>query len=294
MRSAIRPSKLYIPEETRAYREKAVKIAGRPLATVFGALFRGCHYVAALNMFRVYEKPFEMYGRYLWGRGRYPAVVTVRTPSGILPLDVYSADDVLTVNEIFCRRDYPTESSDSVFVDFGSNIGISAAYFLSRGPASFAYLFEPLPSNLERLERNLHQFEGRYVLQGAAVGTRAGDAVFGWEQTGRYGGLGRKTGNYISVKCLDSNEVLREIIEKHGRIDVVKIDIETLERDVTERIPIELARKIHKVYVEYPFTRNPLAHTHTSRQYSNVTQFFNKESAARTWSGSGLSAVQGG
>jgi FkbM family methyltransferase len=248
--------------------------SGRPASIVMGAAFKRCHYVAAVNMFRVYRKPFEMFRRYLLGQGTYPAVVEVKSPIGELSLNVYSAHDVVTVNEVFCRRDYRAERTDRIFVDFGSNIGISAAYFLSRNSDGFAYLFEPLARNIERLKRNLTRFEGRYELHEVAVGEQEGQVEFGWEETGRYGGVGKRTGQYVSVPCVDSNDALEQILSKHGRIDVLKIDIEALERQITERIPAKLAANILKLFVEFPFEANPLQYTHSHRRYSSVAQFF--------------------
>jgi FkbM family methyltransferase len=227
-------------------------------------------------MLSTYERPLQLYGRYLLDTGTYPTSVRVRTPAGPLDLTLYSQHDVLTLNEIFCRLDYRASSTDSVFVDFGSNIGISAAYFLSRSPGSsaFAYLFEPLWFNVERLQRNLKPFEGRYQLQTVAVGTQEGVVEFGWENTGRYGGVGRRdTGQAVSVQCLDSNKVLEEIIAKHGRIDVLKIDIEGLEHDVATRIPQALAEHIGHIYTECHFKTNPFTATHTYVQRGSVAQF---------------------
>jgi FkbM family methyltransferase len=236
------------------------------------ACFERRHYVAAVNMFRVYERPADLFGRYLLHRGTYPATVRVRTPIGPLDLDVYTSHDVLTINEIFCRVDYPA-NDQSVFVDFGSNIGISAAYFLSRNRHAFVYLYEPLPMNHDRLRKNLQPFEGRYELNAVAVGPSAGTVQFGWEGTGRYGGVGRENSQQIAVQCLDSNAVLEQVIQKHGKIDVLKIDIETLELAVTERIPQDLARQIRAIYVEYPFRSNPLSRTHSFIQHGSVARF---------------------
>jgi FkbM family methyltransferase len=248
-------------------------IGGRDLKTIGAALFRRQHYVAGVNMLRTYPHPLEMYGRYLLGIGTYPTEVEVETPIGRIGLTVYTRDDVLTVNEIFCRTDYIAKDSDRVFVDFGSNIGISAAYFLSRGDQGFAHLFEPLPQNTERLKRNLRAFTGRYCLTEAAVGTANGTVDFGWEPTGRYGGIGRDTGRQLAVRCLDSNEVLASIIARHGGVDILKIDIETLEKELTDRLPLETARRIDRIYVEYKFESNPLEATHRYTQYGSVARF---------------------
>jgi FkbM family methyltransferase len=257
-----------------------MRIGGRPVGVVLSALFEARHYIAARNMLRIYQRPREAFERYVLRRGQYPAVIVVNTPQGPVSLTTYSHDDILTVNEVFCRVDYPVTVDDRIIVDFGSNIGITGAYFLTSAPNSFVYLYEPVQFNIDRLINNLRHFEGRYSLDQVAVGETDGEVSFGWEETGRYGGVGRETGKYITVRCRDANEVLEGIIARHGRIDVLKIDIETLERQVTERITRSLARNIGRIYVELPFKSNPLEQTHSSRKYGSVTQFVNKEPAA--------------
>ena len=73
--------------------------------------------------------------------------VSVNTPVGMYDMTLYSCHDILTVNEIFCRNDYPASQDLRVVVDIGSNIGISAAYFLTRNNQVRCYLFEPDPKN---------------------------------------------------------------------------------------------------------------------------------------------------
>jgi FkbM family methyltransferase len=251
-----------------------VRIGGRSTRKIAKAAFDRRHYLAAINMLRLYEHPVEMYCRYLMRMGAYPCTVRLSTPTGRIDLELYSQDDVLTINEIFCRTDYLADAGDKVVVDFGSNIGISAAYFLSRGENTFTYLFEPLPANIERLRHNLRQFHGRYALQEVAIGTEEGEVQFGWEPTGRYGGVGRPTGNYIDVRCRRSRDILEDVINRHGQINILKVDIETMEEAVIGDIPSLFARHIDKVYVEYNFAKNPLAGTHLLRQRGPIAQFF--------------------
>ncbi len=243
------------------------------MGTVAGAVLERRHYHAALNMIRLYKEPAEMFRRYLTKGGEYPFTAHVKTPSGWLDLQLFSPDDVRTVNEIFCREDYPADTQDTVVVDFGSNIGVSAAYFLSRGPHVHTYLFEPLPANIERLQKNLAQFSSRYTLEEVAVGPTDGEVEFGYEETGRYGGVGAATGRKMTVKSRNSTSVLEEVVAKHGHIDVLKIDIEGLEDAVVNGIPKELARKIRKIYVECVFDTNPLAETHNLTHYGVIAQF---------------------
>ncbi|MBW0015934.1 MAG: FkbM family methyltransferase [Mycobacterium sp.] len=249
-------------------------VGGRDLTTIAKAVTERRHYTALRNMIGVYTAPVQMFGRYLSTRGNYPYTAQVRTPLGIVDFTLYSSDDVRTANEIFCRLDYKADAEDRVVVDFGSNIGISASYFLSRGPGIYAYLYEPLPSNVVRLRSNLTRFVDRYTLEQVAVGPKDGEVQFGWEETGRYGGVDADWENSITVTCRNSRRLLEDIVASHGVIDILKVDIETLEEAVIADIPPALARKIRKIYVEYRFADNPLAATHTHRQYGGVAQFF--------------------
>jgi FkbM family methyltransferase len=258
-----------------------MKIANRSARTVLGATLKWRHYLAAVNMARLCDRPVDFFGRYALGFGAYPARVRLRSPSRPVELSAFTKDDILTINEIFCRLDYPARSTDRVFVDFGSNIGVSAAYFLSRNANSKAYLFEPLRQNLDRLKENLAPFDGRYELHEVAVGVADGTVEFGWEPTGRYGGVGLRTGRYIRVPCVDANSVIRSVIQHHGGIDVLKIDIESMQGAILNRIPRELLEKIDRIYVEDLFPDNPLAGTHHCHQYGIITQFTRIDGGSR-------------
>jgi FkbM family methyltransferase len=249
-----------------------VQIGGRNVGTLAKSLLEPRHYIAAGNMVRKYDAPVDMFRRYLTNDGDYPYTARVRTPTSLLELETYSPHDVLTINEIFCREDYRADAGDKIIVDFGSNIGISAAYFLSRGLGALAYLFEPLQTNVERLQHNLRRFPDQYVLQQTAVGPEEGEVQFGVEDTGRYGGVGVATGKTITVPCVSSRKVLEEVVERHGRIDVLKADIEGLEGAIIADIPPALARNIGKIYVEFIFDENPLPATHHFRQYGDIAQ----------------------
>jgi FkbM family methyltransferase len=250
-----------------------MRIGRRDLARIWTAPLQMRHYVAGTNMVAVYAHPVDIFTRYINGSGEYPTTIEVKTPTGPLQLTLYSHHDLLTVNEIFCRKDYGAEDPGRVIVDFGSNIGISAAYFLSRNPNSFAYLFEPVARNVQRLNANLMRFKGRYHLSPVAVALEPGVVSFGCENTGRYGGIGKMTNDTIQVEAVSANEVLRSIIASHRQIDTLKIDIETLEKQVVEHLPLDLVARIKTCYVEYRFDRNPLDQTHRMKQYCAVAQF---------------------
>jgi FkbM family methyltransferase len=213
-------------------------------------VLRARNYVALWRMRRVYPDFRENALRYFLGRGNYPYECRVRTPQGIVAPRLYRGDDIWTVNEVFCRRDYGDDRSARVVLDIGSNIGISALYFLTRNPISRVWLYEPVPRNVERLRANLAGYEERYILHEAAVAPTAGRAKFGVEESGRYGGLGVATGSNIDVTCAGINDVVGEVLESAPAIDVLKIDTEGSELDILGALRPDLLRRVRTAYLE--------------------------------------------
>ena len=68
----------------------------------------------------------------------------MRTPAGVVAPTLHSSHDMFTVNEVFCREDYACGPGIRTVVDVGSNIGISALYFLTRDAGV------PLPGSTSR------------------------------------------------------------------------------------------------------------------------------------------------
>jgi FkbM family methyltransferase len=175
-----------------------------------------------------------------------------RTPTGDLRLRAYCVEDVITLFIIFCRREYTPREGARVFVDFGSNIGVAAAYFLSRDRQNIVYCYEPNEVNTERLRENLRQFEKRYFLEEICVGLENGVVRFGVEATGVYGAIGveHEGGSTFEVKCRRAGEILSEITDEHPEIDFLKIDIEGLEQEVIKAIEPEMLTKIGQIQAE--------------------------------------------
>jgi FkbM family methyltransferase len=228
---------------------------------------------ATTEAFRSLTRPLDFLWRYGTGRGSYPTNISISTPSGAISPTLYSWHDTRTIHEIFLASDYRIDDRPKIIVDFGSNIGLSAAYFLSRNAENRIHLFEPVPRNIERLRRNLVPFVNQYVLNRVAVGLENGKVSFGVEETGRYGGVGLQTGNFITVDCVDSNEVVSDIVSRHGRIDVLKIDVETLEHAIVRRLTPALAAGIGLLLVEARFESNPLPETHRMTMHGTISRF---------------------
>lgn len=245
----------------------------RSIKAVWKALFNPGNYAGLAKLFLNCSNPIDFLARYLRNSGDYPATFRIRTPVGPVSLTAYGPDDLLTINEIFFRGDYCDDRGSTAVVDFGSNIGISAVYFLSRNREAFVHCFEPVEQNVERLRKHLGQFEGRFEIQEVAVAESDGMVEFGWEPTGRYGGIGRSGVKTIKVPARDSNAVLSDIVDRHGRIDLLKIDIEGLEEAIVDRLPEDLASKIGLILAEGRFAGRPLGRTHQFSYRRPITMF---------------------
>lgn len=251
-------------------------LGNRDFWQIIKAVFQRHHYVALFNMVKNYPDFMDNFNRYLTGSGKYPYNIKVRTPIGVIAPRIYSHHDILTVNEIFCRCDYFADKTIRTVVDIGSNIGISAMYFLTRNRDAVCYLYEPDARNTEKLRNNLVGFEERYHLVQAAVSCEKGKVDFGVEPTGRYGGIGVKTDITIIVDCLNINDVIGEVLEEVELIDVLKIDTEGMEIKTVEAIKPELARRINKIYAEACPTRDLHPDLFSQLQYGTVCQWTNK------------------
>lgn len=226
-------------------------VGGRPVGRVLGALGERRHYRALANMLRRYPRPADALARYLWARGEYPAEVEVRTPRGRVRPRLYSHHDMLTLNEVFCRLDYELRGPARVVVDVGSNIGLSALYFLTRPSRPHCFLYEPDPRNAVRLRQTLEAFAGEWELAEAAVAPRAGRVRFATEPSGRYGRVGdAEGGTTIDVDCVAINDVLERALALTGEVDLVKIDTEGLELDTVRAMDPALLRRVRAIVVE--------------------------------------------
>lgn len=245
----------------------------RTLKRVVRAIFQRRNYRALKNSLLKYERPFDGLCRYLFQVGRYPVTMPIRTPLGVVRPVIYSHHDMLTISEVFCREDYECSERIRTVVDIGSNIGISALYFLTRDSEAFVYLFEPQPVNCQKLLKNLEHFRGRYEFHPIAIALWDGEAEMGFEDTGRYGGIGTGHETQIRIPCREVGGVLRGILEKRGEIDVLKIDTETLEEEILAAIPGDVLRSIKQIYVERRYSENTLPLTHNYVQDGTIARF---------------------
>lgn len=228
---------------------------GRPLSLTVRNLFAASNYIALVRAARVYEQPLQDLSRYILGRGSYPCSVQLRTSMGPQTVTLFCSHDAITVHEIFCRHDYWFATPPRAVVDIGSNIGISALYFLTRSPSAYCYLYEPDQRNVEKLQKNLLPFRDRFTLHETAVADREGVLPFSREPTGRYGSLDpapwlRDKAETVDVRVEHINTVLERALSSAGTIDLLKVDTESSELATVQAIDPELRERIRHIVIE--------------------------------------------
>ena len=253
-------------------------IGHRSLSQILRAFFGRHHYIALWNMLRLYPDFAENLHRYIFDSGDYPYPIRIRTPAaGIVQPILYSLHDILTVNEVFCRHDYLADEKIKVVVDIGSNIGISALYFLTRNQTCRCYLYEPDPRNIARLKTNLAAFASRYILNPVAVSNTSGAVDFGTEPSGRYGGIGLVLHQTIQVECMHINAVLEQVLNKEDWIDILKIDTEGAELNIVQAIQRDYLERIQRIYFESPPQMRLYPDLFAQRQYGGVCQLIRRK-----------------
>lgn len=254
----------------------------RPLSLTVRNLFLPSNYLALTRAVRVYDQPVQGVIRYLLGRGDFPCTIRLRTALGPQSVTLFGSQDAVTVHEIFCRQDYWYAPLPKVVVDLGSNIGISALYFLTRSSSTYCDLYEPDPRNIEKLRSNLASFEGRFTLHETAVADRVGALPFTQEPTGRYGSLDPapwlQGSDTVTVQVEHVNTVLERALSRAGMIDLLKIDTEGSELATVQAIDPELRRRIRHIVIEW---RNHNVSLDGFRTYArcDVVHFANHELA---------------
>jgi FkbM family methyltransferase len=181
--------------------------------------------------------------------GSYPRTIAIKTPTGPINVQLFSPADLSTLNLVFCRQDYYLPANTRVVVDIGSNIGLSALYWLTRNNESYVYCYEPSPTSYDRLLSNLRPFQGRFAAQREAVSNFRGSARLGIEPSGVNSSLELKSKDSVTCQVAHINDVLQQVITRHGQIDVLKIDSEDHELRTLQAIVPEYWARIRCINV---------------------------------------------
>ena len=208
-----------------------LRIGKRNLSTFFKRIIKSENYIALIRFFKVHKSPFKSILNEIFSLSKYPKILHFNSPLGSKKVNLYSSDDFSTFNLIFCRQDYLFMDHQKIILDIGSNIGLSAIFWLTRNENTIVHCYEPSTKNYEKLKKNLKDFNGRFSAYKKAVSSESFSSYLNLEKTGVYNSINNlnKDKNYFEKeKCevVSINSCLDKIIKQYGKIDVVKIDNE--------------------------------------------------------------------
>lgn len=223
----------------------------RSFKNILAGLVQKYHWIGVLRAWSIYNSPVrEIYCYAIKGQTK---LSEIKLKNG-LKIKVGEPGDIITIHEIFCRNDYPVTGREKVILDLGANIGVSALFFLSECENAKILSFEPDPRNFQLFEKNTSKFEARVKLVKAAVVPAYEDYVeFTQFSSSRYGGVGVEGGEKIRVPAKNINKILSQVIDEFGSIDILKIDIESLEIETMNSIEKKYFKYITKIYIELPY-----------------------------------------
>ena len=180
--------------------------------------------------------------RYLaWRAFGFPERIVVGLLTGErLLIRRLPAHDLSVAHEVFVQKVYRPEAiangrDVSRIVDVGSNVGYTLVYFGLRYPEAALVAFEPHPTHVELLKRNvaLNNLSARVRIHAAAAGDRKGEARLSDEGTCSTLVNGEAL-SAISVPIIDFFDAVGT-----GDIDLLKMDAEGAEYPILmdERFP---------------------------------------------------------
>ena len=207
-----------------------LRIGKRNLHTFIKRVLKVENYLAIIKFFSIHKNPLTAIFNEIFSTGNYPKLLNFNSPVGKANVKVYSHHDFSTFNLIFCRQDYLYKKKHKIILDIGSNIGLSAIYWLTRNDQTIVYCYEPSSKNFEKLKENLKKYEGRFFIYKNAISSENFSGYLNLEGTGVYNSLNDSKGKnfYNKEKCevLSINSCIEKIIKKHRKIDIIKIDNE--------------------------------------------------------------------
>ena len=162
----------------------------------------------------------------------------------------------MTVNEIFCWQCYEDrDNSPKVILDLGGNIGLSAKYFLNKNSKNKVYVFEPNKSLDKFFYSQLSEYsDERYFLDQRAIGTEEGKVELINKHHSRYGSIQYDLPN-SNISAISISNAIRECINKFGKCDAIKIDIEGYGFLALNKIDLKFPHKPSIIFMEEEYDK---------------------------------------
>ena len=257
------------------------KIGKRGFLTFIARLFQLENYGAIPRFFYVHKKPLRSIFNEVFSLGKYPQKIYFNSPIGTFKVNLHSPNDFSTFNLIFCRKDYFFNNNYKIVLDIGSNIGISAIYWLTRNDKTIVHCYEPSSRNFNKLEENLRDFQGRFFINKSAVSSKSFSSYLNLEESGVYNSLNDEKNVTFQgkEKCevLSINSCIENMIKKYGKIDIIKIDSEGEELKTVASIDKKFWYHINCINVDGKSVREFVPRIFNYSRVGSAQRFYKNE-----------------
>lgn len=182
------------------------------------------------------------------------------TPQGTFLTRLSVGMDLMTLYELFVRRDYGANFQDKVILDVGAYNGDSAVYFALQG-AKRVIALEPYPPSFALAQANLQrmQLTDRVTLLPLALGAENGRMRFQIASASPDANSLHPPDSPLQKLISYDNTVevevraLPDLLDELGlgEIDFLKLDCEGCEFAVIGGLPAEMLRRVRCWHIEY-------------------------------------------
>lgn len=210
----------------------------------------GAHGALALVM---KERWYRCIARLL-GRQTREFVYTLRPPdSGLRLLCRAGTSDRVVFEQVFGEDQYavePPTPAPEFIVDCGANVGHTTAYFLDRFPGARVIALEPEPGNCHLLRRNTARFGPRVEILRAALWSHPAGLKVTQPGQADWEFAVRECDSHESADVTGVDVPTLLARSPHGRIDILKMDIEGAETEIFGHEPESWLDSVGLVLVE--------------------------------------------
>ena len=185
----------------------------------------------------------------------------------IIKFDVFSESDIRCYEEVFRDEAYKSDmpEEDTIYIDFGMNIGAAALYFAQYDSVKRIYGFEPFPDTFKQAEHNIaindETIRSKFLIYDYAISDESGEKdIEVYREYSRTQSIlvgeplaDMKSIRTVHIKKKQARQILEDILSSEiGKKIILKIDVEGSEYGIFENIKAtDILKKIDRLIIEY-------------------------------------------
>jgi FkbM family methyltransferase len=159
--------------------------------------------------------------------------------------------DISVFNQIFYHGEYENDyrATPKTIIDCGANIGLSAIFFTNKFPNAKIIAVEPEKSNYKMLIRNTKDYSNIKCLN-YGIWSKSCNLLIENKHAANWG-FTTKEVNYENENVIKSLSLI-DIFSNNNinEVDILKIDIESAEKEVFEVISKDFLKKVKIIIIE--------------------------------------------